>query len=169
MEAKRQARKQREQDAAAAAAAAKRPVGRPKGSGKKPVPAVLGPAAAAAPQQLVWVRIASAGHRPVCAGHRPVRAPAPARARACEQASRLDGGRDCLRAIALPSLCGGTLACTIGCQPLQCLRPQQIEWDAEPRRASKPLGKPWKLVLASSKSFEKTLGTRGLARKIFGA
>jgi hypothetical protein len=36
VEAKRQARKQREQDAAAAAAAAKRPVGRPKGSGKKP-------------------------------------------------------------------------------------------------------------------------------------
>jgi hypothetical protein len=56
VEAKRQARKQREQDAAAAAAAAKRPVGRPKGSGKKPVPAVPGPAAAAAPQQLVWVR-----------------------------------------------------------------------------------------------------------------
>ncbi len=44
MEAKRQARKQREQDAAATAAAAKRPVGRPEGSGKKP-------------QQLVWVRI----------------------------------------------------------------------------------------------------------------
>jgi hypothetical protein len=54
VEAKRQARKQREQDAAAAAAAAKRPVGRPKG---KPGPAVPGPAAAAAPQQLVWVRI----------------------------------------------------------------------------------------------------------------
>jgi hypothetical protein len=54
VEAKRQARKQREQDAAAAAAAAKRPVGRPK---DKPGPAVPGPAAAAAPQQLVWVRI----------------------------------------------------------------------------------------------------------------
>jgi hypothetical protein len=54
VEAKRQARKQREQDAAAAAAAAKRPVGRPKG---KLGPAVPGPAAAAAPQQLVWVRI----------------------------------------------------------------------------------------------------------------
>jgi hypothetical protein len=47
VEAKRQARKQREQDAAAAAAAAKRPVGRPNGGGKKPGPA---------PQQLVWVR-----------------------------------------------------------------------------------------------------------------
>jgi hypothetical protein len=46
VEAKRQARIQREQDAAAAAAAAKRPVGRPK---SKPGPA--------APQQLVWVRI----------------------------------------------------------------------------------------------------------------
>jgi hypothetical protein len=34
VEVKRQARKQREQDAVAAAAAAKRPVGRPKGSGK---------------------------------------------------------------------------------------------------------------------------------------
>ncbi len=55
VEAKRQARKQREQDAAAAAAAAKRPVGRPKGSGTKPGPALPGPAAAAAPQQLVWV------------------------------------------------------------------------------------------------------------------
>jgi hypothetical protein len=55
VEAKRQAHKQREQDAAAAAAAAKRPVGRPKGSGKKSGPAVPGPAAAAAPQQLVWV------------------------------------------------------------------------------------------------------------------
>jgi hypothetical protein len=57
VEAKRQARKQREQDAAAAAAAAKWPVGRPKGSGKKPGPAVPGPTAAAAPQQLVWVHI----------------------------------------------------------------------------------------------------------------
>jgi hypothetical protein len=57
VEAKRQARKKREQDAVAAAAAAKRPVGRPKGSGKKPGPAVRGPAAAAVPQQLVWVRI----------------------------------------------------------------------------------------------------------------
>jgi hypothetical protein len=54
VEAKRQARKQREQDAAAAPAAAKRPEGRPKG---KPGPAVPNPAAAAAPQQLVWVRI----------------------------------------------------------------------------------------------------------------
>jgi hypothetical protein len=53
VEAKWQARKQREQDAAAAAAAAKRPVGRPKG---KPGPAVPGPAAAAAPQQLVCGR-----------------------------------------------------------------------------------------------------------------
>ncbi len=68
MEAKRKARKQREQDAAAAAAAAKRPVGRPKG---KPGPAV--PVAAAAPQQLVWVRIVSnLGRQRV----RPVRAPA---------------------------------------------------------------------------------------------
>jgi hypothetical protein len=52
--AKRQARNQREQDAAAAAAAAKRPVGRPKGSGKKPGPAVPGLAAVAVPQ---WVHI----------------------------------------------------------------------------------------------------------------
>jgi hypothetical protein len=57
VEAKRQARKQRRQDAAAAAAAAKRPVGRPKRSSKKLGPAVPGSAAAAAPQQLVWVRI----------------------------------------------------------------------------------------------------------------
>jgi hypothetical protein len=42
VEAKRQARKQREQDAATAAAAAERPVGRPKGSGRKPGPAVMG-------------------------------------------------------------------------------------------------------------------------------
>jgi hypothetical protein len=37
-------------------------------------------------------------------------------------------------------------------------------WDAEPRRASKPFGKPWKLVLAPSKSFGKTLETRGLVK-----
>jgi hypothetical protein len=69
VEAKRQARKQREQDAAAAAAAAERPVGRPKGSGTKPGPAVPGPAAAAPPQQLVWVRI-------VCQPGAPAQQPA---------------------------------------------------------------------------------------------
>ncbi len=42
-----------------------RPVGRPKGSGKKPGPAVPGPAAAAAPQQLVWVRIVCQPGAPV--------------------------------------------------------------------------------------------------------
>jgi hypothetical protein len=52
MEAKRQARKQRVADAAAAALAAQRPVGRPMGSGKKPGPAVPGPAAAAAQASL---------------------------------------------------------------------------------------------------------------------
>ncbi len=68
VEAKRQARKQREQEAAAAAAAAKRLIrcsqaargpaeDASEDSGKKPGPAVPGPAAAAAPQQLVWVRI----------------------------------------------------------------------------------------------------------------
>jgi hypothetical protein len=51
-EAKRHARKQHEQDAAAAAAAAKRPVGRPKGSGKKPAPAAVPGPAAVAP--LLW-------------------------------------------------------------------------------------------------------------------
>ncbi len=98
MEAKRQVRKQRKQDAAAAAAAAKRPVGRPKGSGKKPGTAVPGPAVAAAPQQLVWVRIVCQPGAPAGRDIAPVRAPAPARARACEQASRLDGGRESLGA-----------------------------------------------------------------------
>jgi hypothetical protein len=37
-------------------------------------------------------------------------------------------------------------------------------WDAD---ASKPFGKPWKLVLAPSKSFEKTLEPRDLAGKSF--
>ncbi len=55
VEAKRQARKQREQDAAAAAAATKWPVGRPEGQLQEA--GIPGPAAAAAPQQLVWVRL----------------------------------------------------------------------------------------------------------------
>ncbi len=41
-------------------------------------------------------------------------------------------------------------------------------WDVEPRRASKPFGKPRKLMLAS-KSFEETQETRPLACKMFGA
>jgi hypothetical protein len=38
-------------------------------------------------------------------------------------------------------------------------------WDAEPRQARKPFGKPWKLVLATSKSFEKPQETPDLAGK----
>jgi hypothetical protein len=40
-------------------------------------------------------------------------------------------------------------------------------WDAEPSRASKlnHLETSWKLMMAPSKSFEKTRETRGLARE----
>ncbi len=41
--------------------------------------------------------------------------------------------------------------------------------DVEPRRASKPFGKPMKLMVAPGKSFEETMETRPLARKMFGA
>jgi hypothetical protein len=38
-------------------------------------------------------------------------------------------------------------------------------WDAEPRRASKPYGKPWKLMLAPRKLLQETQESRDLARK----
>jgi hypothetical protein len=42
-------------------------------------------------------------------------------------------------------------------------------WDVELRRASKTFGKPRKLMVAPSKSFEEVKESRPLARKIFGA
>jgi hypothetical protein len=100
VEAKRQARKQREQDAAAAAAAAKWPVGpgpriarrlhRQGRIAQPPNQAGDGPSKGSG-------KIAASAAVPgLGLQHRPVRAPTPAHARACEHASRLDGGRDCL-------------------------------------------------------------------------